>query len=508
MPDPENKTREDLCFVNGAIYTCNPHQPWAEAMAVKGGRIVAVGARAEVEIAAGPGCRRIDLAGRMAMPGIIDGHNHVLEGARGQLFELQLGAHMTFNDILAAIEGYASRPGRNEWVVGAPFLLANCPEMETEAGRQALDAVSHGRPVMLRDLAFHSRFTNSLALERAGVSRDTLDTANGVIVRDAAGEPTGLFHESAGDLIENAVPPLSRVEWLACSRHSMKLLNGVGVTGFGLAAASVATLGALRQFDEAGELTAWAAGFMLMEPLLLALERDGVGEELVARRAELQSTHLRVDFAKFFMDGVPLMRTAAFIEPYLPDPRFPPGFSGHTSHGVKDLAARIARLDREGISVKVHTIGDRAIRDVLDAIEVVRATNPVRGPRHSIAHLVYIQEADIQRLRRLDVIADLNPPMWFPGSEHDRLARRRGRCARRSFLADPRYRRIRCARRDWHRLARAGADAQPVARPVGHRHAQESDRAAVGRASAGPGARSGHRVDPLHHQRGREPGVT
>ena len=322
---------------------------------------------------------------------------------------------MSFKDILSSVADYASKPARTEWIVGAPFLLANCPEMETAEGRAALDAVSLGRPVMLRDLAFHSRFANSEALHRAGVTRDTPDPPNGVIVLDASGEPTGLMHESGGDPIENAIPAFSRDEWLACGRHSLALLNGLGVTGFGLAAASGSTLGALQQLDEAGELTAWVAGFMLMEPLLLGQPRDGIGEELVARRDTLRSKHLRLDFAKYFMDGVPLMRTASFLEPYLPDARFPEGFTGHSAYTVEDLAVRIATLDRQGISVKVHTIGDRAIRDTLDAIEIVRATNPVRGPRHSIAHIVYITEADIPRLKQLDVIADLNPPMWFPG---------------------------------------------------------------------------------------------
>ena len=402
----------DVIFTGGRIWTGVPQTPFVEALAVAGGSILAVGHDADIEPLWGARTKRVALGGAFAMPGIIDGHNHVLEGVRGQTFELQLGADLDFAAILDRVRAQAATTTSDGWIIGGPFLIARCPETQTAQGRALLDEACGDRPVLLRDVTFHSRFASSEALRLAGIDRDTADPPNGVIVRDA-GEPTGLLHESAANALEAAAPALSPEQWMTVGRNAMALLNGLGVTGFGLAAASGTTLGALKGMDEAGVLTAWAAGFCMMEPLLLAIERDCVGPDLIARRHEFVTKHLRTDFAKFFMDGVPLMRTAAFVEPYLPDGVHPEGFRGHSAYGVTDLADLIAPLDAAGISVKIHTIGDAAIRDSLDAFAEVRRRNGP-GPRHSLAHMLYIRPEDVPRLAALNVIADLNPPVWFP----------------------------------------------------------------------------------------------
>lgn len=403
----------DLIFTGGKIWTGVPQTPFVQALAVADGCILAVGRDADVEPLCGTRTKRVALEGSFAMPGIIDGHNHVLEGVRGQTFELQLGADLDFTAILDRVRAQAARCGPQDWIIGGPFLIARCPQTLTAEGRRLLDGACGGRPVLLRDVTFHSRFASTEALRLAGIDHNTADPPNGVIVHDAAGDPTGLLHESAANALEAVAPMLSPDQWMTVGRNAMTLLNGLGVTGFGLAAASGTTLGALKAMDEAGVLTAWAAGFCMMEPLLLAIERDCVGPDLIARRHDFATKHLRVDFAKFFMDGVPLMRTAAFVEPYLPDGVHRQGFRGHCAYGVADLADRIAPLDAAGISVKIHTIGDAAIRDSLDAFAEVRRRNGP-GPRHSLAHLLYIHPEDVPRLAALNVIADLNPPVWFP----------------------------------------------------------------------------------------------
>ena len=403
----------DVIFTGGKIWTGGSQTPFVQALAVANGSILAVGRDTDIEPLCGARTKRVALDGAFAMPGIIDGHNHVLEGVRGQTFELPLGADLDFTAILDRVRAQAATTAPDGWIIGGPFLIARCPETQTAQGRALLDEACGGRPVLLRDVTFHSRFASSAALRLASIDGNTADPPNGVIVRDASGEPTGLLHESAANALEAAAPVLSPDQWMIVGRKAMALLNGLGVTGFGLAAASGTTLGELKAMDEASVLTAWAAGFCMMEPLLLAIERDCVGPDLIARRHEFATKHLRVDFAKFFMDGVPLMRTAAFVEPYLPDGVHPKGFRGHSAYGVTDLAERIAPLDAAGISVKIHTIGDAAIRAALDAFADVRRRNGP-GPRHSLAHMLYIRPEDVPRLAALNVIADLNPPVWFP----------------------------------------------------------------------------------------------
>ncbi len=398
-------------FLARRIYTCDPDRPWAEAMAVSGGRIVATGSRDEILRAHGAGGDIIELDGEMVLPGLIDPHNHVMEGARAALYELQLSGDLDFAGVVEKVGLAARQPARTEWIVGGPFAIGRCPQMYSAEGRAALDAASAGRPVMLRDLSLHARFGNSEALARAGVNEDCVDPKIGHFVRDAAGRLTGLAFEYAANPLEAAVPPLSDEEWLACARKSVAMLNAAGVTGFGLAIASARTMQALKALDTAGGLSARVAGYLNMVPLLMAFARDGVGEALVARRHEFRSARINPDCAKFFMDGVPLQYTAAFLDPYLDGED---GERGACAFTVEDLASRIATLDAQGLSVKVHAVGDRAVRDTLDAFEEVRARNGGNAIRHTVAHPQFISRSDIARLSRLNVGADLCPPMWFP----------------------------------------------------------------------------------------------
>lgn len=403
-------TTTSRIFLARRIHTCDPRQPDAEAIVVANGRIVALGARDDILARYGAAQSVVEIAAPLVLPGLIDPHNHVLEGARAALYELPLSGDYDFDAIVQTVAQVATHTGRSEWIVGSPFALGRCPQMYSHEGRAALDAVSAGRPVMLRDLSLHARFGNSEALARAGISEDARDPDIGHFVRDMQGRLTGLVFEYAANPLEAAVPPLSDTEWLACARKSVAMLNAAGVTGFGLAIASARTMRALKALDDAGGLTARVSGYLNMAPLLMAFERDGIGDELVARRGEYRSDRINPDCAKFFMDGVPLQHTAAFIDPYLDDH----DGAGACAYGVEDLADRIATLDAQGISVKVHAIGDRAIRETLDAIEKVRARAGASTVRHTIAHLQFIATQDIARLARLNVGADLCPPMWFP----------------------------------------------------------------------------------------------
>lgn len=397
-------------FLARRISTGDPRRPWADAMAVANGRVAAIGSR-EAICAAYASWRVVDLEGALVLPGLIDPHNHVLEGARSALYELQLAGDLDFGGIVEAVGRKAKRAGRTEWIVGGPFAIGRCPQMFSEAGRAALDEASEGRPVLLRDLSLHARFANTQALARAGVDDATTDPRIGRFVRDGRGRLTGLAFEYAANPLEAAVPPLTDEEWVSCARHGLKLLNAAGVTGFGLAIASARTMKALKTLDEQGALSARVACYLNMVPLLMAFERDGIGEELVSRRHEFRTARINTDCAKFFMDGVPLQHTAAFIDPYLDGPQ---GERGECAFTVEDLADRIGRLDAQGLSVKVHAIGDRAVRDTLDAIERVRERSGHANIRHTIAHLQFIAPDDVARLSKLNVGADLCPPMWFP----------------------------------------------------------------------------------------------
>jgi predicted amidohydrolase YtcJ len=403
-------------FHNGRIYTADARSPWAEALAIRDARIVAAGTAPDVTAAAGANARVVDLAGRMAMPGIIDMHNHVLEGARGALFELALSPAQSFEAVLQSVKTAADKAPAGQWITGFGWGPAVAESFAKPDSLRRLDAASPRNPVVLRDISYHSRVANSRAIEATGLHAiEAAASFPPEIVRDSAGQPTGLFHETAGAAIDAAAPPWSPEQLAQSARHGVRLLNSLGVTGFNLAVASRATITAFRQLDLAGELTARMAAYIDHRSPLTA-QRDGIGPAFIAERAALATKRIDVNFAKFFMDGVPSQRTASVMRAYRD------GTAGAQSlYTVDELADLIAPLDKQGMSVKVHAIGDRAIREVLDAIERVRQRNGP-GPAHQIAHLNFILDDDIDRMARLNVIADLCPPLWFPSPIHRRLA--------------------------------------------------------------------------------------
>jgi predicted amidohydrolase YtcJ len=407
---------EATIFRNGKIYTADPRRAWVAAICIRGSRIVAAGDEREVIAVAGDNARIIDLAGRMAMPGIIDMHNHVLEGARGALFELTLSPTMSVEAVLAAVRTAVDKTPPGRWISGFGWGPAIAAEFATPEGLKALDAVSPSHPVVLRDISYHSRVANNRAIAAAGLA--CIEAAASFpreVVRDATGKPTGLFHEMAGATIDAAAPPWTDEQLQQSARDGVALLNSLGVTGFNLAVASRATVAAFHRLDASGALTARMAAYIDHRSPLTA-ERDGIGTAFVAERRAFATSRIHVDFAKFFMDGVPSQRTASMMQDYRD------GSTGAQSlFGIVELADLIAPLDRQGMSVKVHAIGDRAIHEVLDAIALVRGRNGA-GPAHQIAHLNFILPDDIARMAELNVVADLCPPLWFPSAMSRRLA--------------------------------------------------------------------------------------
>jgi predicted amidohydrolase YtcJ len=416
MNDSNETAGPATVFRNGPVYTADRQAPWTEAVAIRGARVLATGKDAEVRRVAGSDAAVVDLAGGMAMPGIIDMHNHALEGARAQLFEFPLQPSQPFDAVIAAVRTAAAKTKPGDWILGAGWGPAVAEKFLRADALRLLDEAAPDNPVLLKDISYHSRIANSKAMAAADKTAVEREARKGEIACDpSTGQWTGLFHEAAGAAMDAAAPAWTDDQLLASARHSLEIMNSLGLTGFNLAVASRRTMTAYRQLDDAGEMTARMAGYIDHRSPLTA-KRDGIGAEFVAARGELRTRRVGVDFAKFFMDGVPSQRTSSMLRDYLD------GTSGAQSHySVDELADLIAPLDREGMRVKVHAIGDRAIRDVLDAIEKVRRRNG-KGPMHQIAHVNFIPPEDIPRMSALGVVADLCPPLWYPSAITKRLA--------------------------------------------------------------------------------------
>ncbi|MFT4115220.1 amidohydrolase [Bradyrhizobium sp.] len=412
----DNSTPEfaDMAVVNSKTYTVDLSRRWADAFAVKDGVIIGVGTEADISKLIGPQTEIVDAEGRLVLPGIIDAHTHCYEGARAELFELQLPPNVNVDTMLESVRVARESRKPGSWIVGGAWSSALAPQLSSRDALAAYDRATGDHPTVLRELSYHARYANSAAMRLAGIDRSTPDPDNGTIVRAADGTPTGLLLEAACGLIDSTVPPYTLNDQMAAARHAVAKYNGFGVTGFTHAVTSEATMRIFKELDDAGDLRAWIATCIATESLITP-QRDGIGDGVVARRDSYASRHVAIDFVKYFMDGVPATRTAAFMDPYVAEDGGP-GPLVQPFHAVQQLTDLIAPLDAQGIHVKVHAIGDKAIHDVLDAIENVRKQNGRNGPQHQIAHLSHILPDDIPRLSELNVMADLCPPLWFPNA--------------------------------------------------------------------------------------------
>lgn len=407
-------TTADLIVTAAVIRTADRSAPIAEAFAVKDGRVLAVGTADEMAALRGRRTQMLDAGGGAVYPGFVDVHNHHALAGRTDLFELSLPPALTLPEILDAVRAHAATLPDDAWIVGGAVPATLLPLLENTASRLQLDDAAGGRPVVLMEDSRHNRWASSRALELAGITPGSLP-AGGVTVLDAEdGTPTGVLLEAAGIPVQEAYDRsggLTAEQHVAASRRGVELLNSFGITTFQDAGVSVDILSALAALDGAGELNAWVVSSLLINDDIFGF--DPIGTPLLARGEEFRSEHHRPDFVKIFLDGVPPSRTAAFLEPYLPDAVHGGHHHGETTMTFDELYEWMRSVAERGLGAKVHCTGDGSAHLVLDVAERLRAegyTTPVQ-----IAHGQFLADADIPRLAALDVAADISPFIWFPG---------------------------------------------------------------------------------------------
>ncbi|MBN6038864.1 amidohydrolase [Amycolatopsis sp. 195334CR] len=400
----------DLILTNATVYTVDPGRPWASALAVKDGRVLSL-----EDLDRGPKTEVLDLGGAFVLPGLVDVHNHHALAGRAALFELGFGAEAGFEDILAAVRAQAGSLGPDEWVVGGAWASTLVGTLSRTEARLALDEAAGGRPVSLADDSRHNRWVSTRALELAGITAATPDPAGGEIVRDRDGAPTGVLLEAAGVPVEHALRAtrtLTDEQHAAASRHGIATLHSYGVTAFQDAGVSADILRALKSLDDAGELPAWVVSSLLINDPIFGF--DPIGAPLLEVAGRYRTEHHRPDFVKIFLDGVPPTRTAAFLEPYLPDDAHGACHLGATTMPAEELAGWLRTAAEAGLSAKVHCTGDASVRATLDAVEKVRAAGFTEA-RFQVAHGQFVHPDDLPRFAELGVAADISPFLWVPG---------------------------------------------------------------------------------------------
>lgn len=399
----------DLIFRNGPIYTLETPGEKVEALAVRGERIIFTGSWNEAQLLVGGHTRVVDLQGRALLPGFTDSHVHPISGGLA-LMGCNLDGIEEPDSLLAFLKNYAEAHPEKEWIQGHNFWLASFPNGNPR--KEWLDSIIPGRPVYVTSSDAHSAWVNSKALELAEITAATPDPPNGLIERDEnTNEPTGALREEAMALVEKLIPAYTPEELAAGLRKGLEVANSHGITNFVEASARENYIEAYIELAKKQELTAHVNISIYGD---ISKGAEGVKQVLALNekyRERIPPTPgerpgLAFNQVKLFMDGVVEGKTAAMLDNYHDD-----NHRGFPNAGQDTAAAVIAALDKAGLQIHVHAIGDRAIRMTLDAFEQARKQNGARDSRHHIAHLHVIHPDDIPRFGALDVIANFQA-LW------------------------------------------------------------------------------------------------
>lgn len=421
-------SKAELIVTNARVLTMDPERPQAEAVAVAGGRILAVGARAEVEALAGPGCRVIDAGGRTLLPGFVESHLHLVLGGN-ELTQLQLGGVEGFEPLQAAFRAYAAENTHLPLVMaqGASYEILDAP-----VTRQDLDRILPDRPAAMMSPDHHTVWANTAALEAAGLLHGAEMPPGHLVVMAPDGTATGELREFeafspvlalSGDLhLQLGIATGGEPDpWPSAEQRAKdkdKVAAGLahcaaqGITSMVNMDGNRYTCVLLREMQEEGRLTARVKVPFHMKPHMDLSELSRAS----AMAAEFDGEWVTSGFVKMFMDGVVDSRTAYMLQDY-------PGTSERgeplfEAERFKDICTEI---DRRGLQIAVHAIGDGAVRQTIDGYEAAKRRNGPRDGRHRIEHIELIDRADVPRLGALGITASVQPPhppgaMDFPMS--------------------------------------------------------------------------------------------
>lgn len=391
----------DLILVNAHIATMEPLTPHAQALAVLGGRLLAVGHDGDIRALAGPATTVIDAGGRMVLPGFQDTHIHLQDSGQDYSQNADLSAVGTIEALTAQLAAFAPTHAR-PWVNGTGWdaSLFGAGNLS----RQVLDAAVPDRPCLIVASDGHNACLNTLGLAAVGIGANTPDPRNGHFVRDAGGDATGMLYEDGVSWVEARMPAPTDADFAAGVRWAANLANRHGITGVIDAKVDERHVRVYQDMARADALTVRVASTALVRPTDSTAEAVA---RLSAFRADSQQGLFRVHSAKFFLDGVIENRTAAMIAPYS-DAQ---GGNAPLMFEPSQINEMFTAFDAARFQIHVHAIGDLATRAALDGMAVARRANGAWPSLHQIAHIQFIDSADIPRFQPLGVMANMQA-LW------------------------------------------------------------------------------------------------
>lgn len=387
----------DLIIINAKVHTMDSSRPTAEAVSISGNRIIAVGSTREISKMAGPDTRVIDAHKEVVLPGFNDAHVHFMGGGF-QLSSVDLRDANTPQEFAERIKRFAEKLPAGKWITGGDWdheRWTNSP-LPT---KELIDGFTSQTPVFVSRLDGHMALANTLALRLAGVSHDTPDPPGGLIVRDSAGEPTGILKDAAMSYVWKVIPEPGFDEKLAAARAATDHAARLGVTSVQDMSAG-SDVGVYQTLLDRGELKTRIYAVSPL-PSWERLANTGV-------RAHFGSAMLRIGGLKGFADGSLGSTTAFFFEPYNDAPNTH-GLAGDEMFPEGAMLERVRRADRAGLQIMIHAIGDRANDSILSIYEQVMRENGDRDRRFRIEHAQHLRREDIGRFGRDKVIASMQP---------------------------------------------------------------------------------------------------
>ncbi|MEO5964700.1 MAG: amidohydrolase [Candidatus Limnocylindrales bacterium] len=392
----------DLILTGGRIFTGDAAKTWAQAVAVRGNRIAAVGSDADVSPLIGPTTRVIALRDRTVTAGFQDAHVHPTHGGLARI-RCELHDARGKDEYLAIIRAYAEANPDREWILGGGWSLSDFPGGLPR--REDLDRVVPDRPVFLPNRDGHDAWVNTAALARAEIWKGTADPADGRIARDEDGTPLGTLHEGAMNLVGALVPAPTAAEYRDGLLEGQRYLHSLGITAWQDAGVEPGDQAAYLALAASGELTARVIGALWWDRSR-GLEQI---EELVERRAQGVLGRYAATSVKLMCDGIIENGTAAMLQPYLDPHGHATANAGLDFIDAGTLKNAVVRLDALGFQAHFHALGDRAVRHALDAVEAARRTNGWSDTRPHLAHLQVVHPDDHARFRRLGALANAQP---------------------------------------------------------------------------------------------------
>ena len=394
----ESKPEADLILTSAKIWTVDKSRPAAEAVAILGDRIVAVGTAAEIALWRGPNTKVIDAGGKLVLPGFNDAHVHFVSGGQ-QLDNVALNDATSAQEFARRIADGAKKIRKGEWMLGGDWDETKW-EPAALPTKELIDPVTPDIPVFVSRYDGHMALANSLALRLAGVTAATKDPPGGAIVRDAKGNPTGALKDAAMDFVYKIVPPPSHEQRLQAVKRALAHAASLGVTSVQHMNPDYADIAVYSELLDRGELTAriYAA------PLITQVD----DQTKIGIRHAFGSSFLRIGAVKAYADGSLGSRTAYFFEPFLDQPNNH-GLLSDEMHPISLMRDRMMKADAAGLQICTHAIGDAAISTILDLYTEIEKSHGAADRRWRIEHAQHMAAKDFDRFAQLQVIASMQP---------------------------------------------------------------------------------------------------